>query len=134
MERAKYGFLLIGAILAVGAFVAVQMNSAVGQAGGGVVPPNATDTQSNTTAAGNYTITGQGLGNGTLPASIPTPVDTAQLKMHINAARSAAQANDTQSAMNHIVLALEEIDTILGGNRTSTANATDATMGNVTVR
>lgn len=133
MERAKYSFLLLGAVLATGAFVAVQMNAAAGQAGGGVVPPNATDTQGDPSAAGNFTITEEGLGNGTLPASIPVAVDTAQLKMHIEAAKSAAQANDTQGAMNHIVLALEEIEMILGGNTTSTANATDTTMGNATM-
>lgn len=128
MEHAKYGLLLVGAILAIGAFAAIQMNNtAVGQAGGGVVPPNVTEPGGNASAAGNFTITDEGLGNGTLPASISTPVDTTELRMHIDEARSAMEANDTQTAMMHIVIALEEIESVLGGNATSTANATNTT-------
>jgi hypothetical protein len=130
MERTIYG-LVVGAIVAAGALGAIQLNAAVGQAGGGVLPQNATDTGGDPSAAGNFTITEKGLGNGTAPASIPVPVDTAQLKMHVDAANAAVQANDTQAAMQHIVLALEEVETILGGDVTSTANATD-TMGNMT--
>jgi hypothetical protein len=131
MERKIYG-LIAGAILAAGALGAVQLNAAVGQAGGGVLPRNATDGGGDPSAAGNFTITEKGLGNGTEPASIPTPVDTAQLKMHIDAADAAMQSNDTQAAMQHIILALEEVEMILGGNTTSTANATD-TMSNMTM-
>ena len=128
MERVKYSFL-IGAALVAGAFLAIQMNAVVGQTGEGVVPLNATETQSDANA-GNFTITEEGLGNGTMPASIPVPVDTAQLKLHINEAKIAMQTNDTQSAMDHMVLALEEIEMILGGNATTTANSTDtATAG-----
>jgi hypothetical protein len=131
MKHARYS-LVIGAILAAGAFGAIQMNAAVGQAGEGVVPRNATDTGGDPAAAGNFTVTEEGLGNGTEPASIPTPVDTTQLKMHIDAANTAMQSNDTQAATHHIILALEEVEMILGGNATSTANATDM-MSNMTM-
>ncbi|AFU59923.1 hypothetical protein Ngar_c30050 [Candidatus Nitrososphaera gargensis Ga9.2] len=59
-----------------------------------------------------------------------------QLRTHIDNANSALEEDDTQAAMGHIVLALEEIEMILGGNVTWTANATDtetaAAMGNAT--
>ncbi len=124
MERTRYAFL-IGAALAASAFVGIitQLNAAVGQTQGGVVPPNATGT-----TGGNLT----GLGNETMLSSIPTPVNTTQLRMHIDEANSAVQANDTQGALTHIVLALEEIESILGGNVTTTANVTGTTMGNTT--
>ncbi len=104
------------------------MNEAMAQAGGGVLPRNATDTGENPAAAGNYTITERGLGNGTQPASISAPVDTTQRKMHIDEAKTAMQSNDTQEAMQHILLALEQVKMILGGNTTSTANATNTMM------
>lgn len=132
MKHARYS-LLIGAILAAGAFAAIQINAAVAQAGEGVVPLNATDTSGDPAAAGNATITEEGLGNGTAPAGVPVPVDTTALKMHIDEANTAMQSNDTQAAMQHIILALEEVQMILGGDATRTANATDTMMGNMTM-
>ena len=129
-KRTMFSFLIGAAILAVAGMAATQQQMAVGQAGGGVVSPNATETgnQSSTTRAGNFTVTEKGLGNGTLPSSTSTPVDTTQLKMHIEEARKALDGNNTQAAMTHIVMALEQIKMILGGNTTSTtsANSTSA--------
>jgi hypothetical protein len=132
MERKTYSFLIGAALLAGSLAAAFHLNAAVGQTGGGVIPLNSTDKGGDPRAACNFTVTEQRLGNGTVPASIPTPIDTTQLRMHVDEANRALQASNTQGAMTHVILALEEIETILGGNATSTANATDTTMGNST--
>jgi hypothetical protein len=54
-------------------------------------------------------------------------VNTTMLLMHIYEAKSANVMGDTHEAMNHIILALEEIEMILSGNSTTTASAGNAT-------
>jgi len=132
MKGKTYSFLIGAALLARSLAAAFHLNAAVGQAGGGVVYLNVTDKCGDPRSGGNFTVTEQGLGNGTMTANIPTPVDTTQQGLHVDEANKAMQANNTQGAMTHVILALEEIETILGGNATSTANATDTKMGNST--
>jgi len=92
---------------------------------------NQTGSAGNYTAGGNFTIGNQGFANGTTISGIGMPVDTTKLKMHIDEAKSAMQGNDTQGAMTHVILALDEIEMILSGNATTTANATN-TASNMT--
>ncbi len=76
----------------------------------------------NYTAGGNFTLGQEGFGNETALAKLglPHPIDTSMLRMHIINAMNAHQNNDAQGAVEHIVLALEEIEVILAGNATTT--------------
>jgi len=119
----KFLFLAIGIAVTAAAIASIQLNLATGQTNEGVVSvENKTGTLEGSEAKESL------LGNGTMTSSIPTPVNTTQLQMHIDEAKTRMQSNDTQGALNHVILALEEIETILGGNVTSAANSTDTTM------
>ena len=133
--------LATGAILAAAALLAAVQSGAFAQQNNGtgkefsksLLPDG--NTQTNSSAGGNFTIGQEGFGgNETRLAGSPYPVDTTALKMHIDEAKSAMQSNDTQGAMNHMILALEEIESIFSGNSTmtSSANTTSAMSGNMT--
>lgn len=134
MNSIKYA-IAIGAVLVAGALALPQLNVMAqnnGVNGTGtefsetLVEP-ATGGSSNFTAGGNYTIGDDGFGNGTTVSGLGMAVDTTILRMHIDDAKAANQTGDTQAALSHVILALEELETILSGNSTSTAS-----MGNMT--
>lgn len=138
----KYMYALaIGAVLAASAILAAAQNGALAQQVNGTgkkfsesVLPDGSSGKANYTAGGNYTIGKGGFGGNetTLASSgLPYPVDTTTLRMHIDEAKTAMQSNDTQGAMNHMILALEEIESILGGNATMMSNTT-STASNMT--
>jgi hypothetical protein len=153
MKHAKYAFI-VGAILLAGAIsMAAQTQLTTAQTGSGnpswttnseengtgkqfseSLANKTGGTTGNYTAGGNFTIGNQGFANGTTISDIgSSPVDTTKLKMHISEAKNAMQSNNTQGVMTNVIAALDEIEMILGGNATTTANATGITsMGNMT--
>ena len=141
MKQITYAFI-IGAILAAGALVGTHTQAlaqttnntnttSTEQEVTGELIEEGTQGTSNFTEGGNFTIGQEGFGNETTISGLSQPLDTAQLKMHIEEAKTSMQGNDTQAALNHVILALEEIEMLLGGNATSTAMEGNATsMGN----
>lgn len=134
MNSIKYA-LAIGAVLIAGALALPQLNvvaqnndiNGTGTEFSETLVDPANRGSSNYTAGGNYTIGKEGFGNGTTTAGFGMAVDTTLLQMHIDAAKAANETGDTQTAIGHVILALEEIEMILSGNSTSTA-----LMGNMT--
>jgi hypothetical protein len=141
MKHIMYAFIM-GAILAAGALVAAQPqvlaqttnnNTSTEQEVTGELIEEGAQGTSNFTEGGNFTIGQEGFGNETTISGLSQPLDTTQLKMHIEEAKTSMQGNDTQAAFNHVILALEEVEMLLGGNATSTAMEGNATsMGNMT--
>ena len=145
MKQITYAFIM-GAILAAGALVAAQPQvlaqttnntntntTSTEQEVTGELIEEGTQGTSNFTEGGNFTIGPEGFGNETTISGLSQPLDTAQLNMHIEEAKTSMQGNDTQAALNHVILALEEVEMLLGGNATSTAMEGNATaMGNMT--
>jgi hypothetical protein len=150
MENIKYAFL-VGAILLAGAISVVaqtQLVIAQTSSGGSTVATtggqngtgkqfseslaNKTAPNGNYSAGGNFTVGKQGFANGTKISGMGWPVDTSALKMHISEAKKAMGSNNTSAAMMHVVAALQELDKILSGNSTNTANATSTASTNTT--